>query len=761
MSNFPVTSNPNSSNLSANTVNAREKLVIGGQQNFAQLYATGGVLNIQASCVSIPGKLIVSGPTELNGPITSGNQVVNVPGDYSSIQSAIDALSGHVVGCKTIKVAKGKYIENLDLTKLSSSVANGDGFIIIGDERRIVGQSYVHNLLCRVPPGTPNNIGTNAQLITLINGLNTVQVLIAGINQVNFEAAGVVEGDTIKIRDNSDVWHNRTVTNVTLNTLTYDGDPVTVGGFKSALSICPNVEILSETPSSFGAHIVSGCSVIFKGIWFNSDVGRGSAFNRYVIYSEGGTVEFKTCLLDNSKAIAQYFILSKNSNVQSKTDSLTIIGGVSFDSTTVKFSFVSIFERFIEGINDCDLEILNCILGKSFIDMWGGFIRGLNNAIVGVPEGLVGQECSGYFAGGQNFIDCSSDGMGTRIPRSLGIRLISSRFTFGGVISNADQGMILRGASSLVNQNDYASGFVNCGVQVLRSAESSYEDRSLNPQSIYPVIADGPMDTNFLVQNLVGETGVELELNPSITSTRPAPPDQIKYASGKSYTLYSGNNQAHSLKLVSSANFTGWIGGKTDLSLDPLQSTMGSNIVTVTHNAHTLANGDTVFIQLATAFNGILVSALNRTHIISNVTPNTYDITLTTNATATGSGGGANVDAYTEGSGPGNRLIVTSVTSGFITSDQLLTGMGITSGTTILSNLYFPTPALGGVGVYVVSETQDVTSTSIVSNADPVFIGGGSGNIATFAPGVGNYLKFVVVAPQQVLVTDLLNVSFM
>jgi len=59
MSNFPVTNNTNSSNFSAKTLNAREKLTIGSQRGFSQLTALGGNLNIQAGCVSIPGNLMV------------------------------------------------------------------------------------------------------------------------------------------------------------------------------------------------------------------------------------------------------------------------------------------------------------------------------------------------------------------------------------------------------------------------------------------------------------------------------------------------------------------------------------------------------------------------------------------------------------------------------------------------------------------------------------------------------------------------------
>jgi len=40
------------------------------------------------------------------------------------------------------------------------------------------------------------------------------------------------------------------------------------------------------------------------------------------------------------------------------------------------------------------------------------------------------------------------------------------------------------------------------------------------------------------------------------------------------------------------------------------------------------------------------------------------------------------------------------------------------------------------------------------------FIGGGSGIVANFAAGIGNYIRFVVVSTTQVLVTDSQGVTF-
>jgi hypothetical protein len=79
------------------------------------------------------------------------------------------------------------------------------------------------------------------------------------------------------------------------------------------------------------------------------------------------------------------------------------------------------------------------------------------------------------------------------------------------------------------------------------------------------------------------------------------------------------------------------------LANDPFATTLGSTTVTITDTAHILQSGDAVKITGSTAVNGIPAIELNTEFSIGNVTTNTYDITVSTNATSTGSGGGASV----------------------------------------------------------------------------------------------------------------------
>lgn len=69
-----------------------------------------------------------------------------------------------------------------------------------------------------------------------------------------------------------------------------------------------------------------------------------------------------------------------------------------------------------------------------------------------------------------------------------------------------------------------------------------------------------------------------------------------------------------------------------------LNTTLGSNQITVTLNSHGALDGDYVLIQnVSTAVGGIPAAEINTNHLISNVTPNTFTITTTTSASSAAS----------------------------------------------------------------------------------------------------------------------------
>ena len=88
------------------------------------------------------------------------------------------------------------------------------------------------------------------------------------------------------------------------------------------------------------------------------------------------------------------------------------------------------------------------------------------------------------------------------------------------------------------------------------------------------------------------------------------------------------------------------------LGSNPLATTSGSSNITVTQNAHGMANGTSIVLSGATAVGGVSAAILNNSYVISGVTTNTYVITLPSSytATATTSGGGTAITVL-EGSG--------------------------------------------------------------------------------------------------------------
>tara|TARA_B100000575_G_scaffold270238_1_gene250577 strand:+ start:1 stop:2262 length:2262 start_codon:yes stop_codon:yes gene_type:complete len=81
---------------------------------------------------------------------------------------------------------------------------------------------------------------------------------------------------------------------------------------------------------------------------------------------------------------------------------------------------------------------------------------------------------------------------------------------------------------------------------------------------------------------------------------------------------------------------------------NPLATVSGTKVITVTHPNHGMySTGDKVIISgVSAAVNGIPAAEINTTHTIGNITHDSYTITVaSTNATATGAGGGLTVKA--------------------------------------------------------------------------------------------------------------------
>jgi hypothetical protein len=73
---------------------------------------------------------------------------------------------------------------------------------------------------------------------------------------------------------------------------------------------------------------------------------------------------------------------------------------------------------------------------------------------------------------------------------------------------------------------------------------------------------------------------------------------------------------------------------------DPFTTSNTSNVVTVTHTAHNLSNGQAVIFANATATGGISAPLLNTLFYVTTVNANAYTVTVQVNANASVSGGG-------------------------------------------------------------------------------------------------------------------------
>lgn len=100
---------------------------------------------------------------------------------------------------------------------------------------------------------------------------------------------------------------------------------------------------------------------------------------------------------------------------------------------------------------------------------------------------------------------------------------------------------------------------------------------------------------------------------------------------------------------------------------NPLATTNASAVVRVTHASHGFISGHNVTLAGLAATNNIPAVELNATHNVTVVTADTYDITVSTNANADGSGGGTS-GTYTHN----NRNITGNIINGAYFQDRIV-----------------------------------------------------------------------------------------
>lgn len=80
-----------------------------------------------------------------------------------------------------------------------------------------------------------------------------------------------------------------------------------------------------------------------------------------------------------------------------------------------------------------------------------------------------------------------------------------------------------------------------------------------------------------------------------------------------------------------------------NLAIDPVFTTIGTNLVTISQPGHSFSVGELVTITNSTNVGGISAEVINQEHIIKSITGDTYTFQVTQVATSTTNGGGGNV----------------------------------------------------------------------------------------------------------------------
>jgi len=165
--------------------------------------------------------------------VIDANETYNVPSDTATIAVALGKFEKKLlVANGKISVAAGTYSGPHTLKDILTS---DSGFLTIeGDTRDIVGFGFVHG---SNPTLTPANGGSG--VITLSNVGNDITVARATTNP-DFDAAGIVSGDTVWIAGDNGITGVYTVSSALNNVITLTGAAPTIGGNGSVIVVIPN-----------------------------------------------------------------------------------------------------------------------------------------------------------------------------------------------------------------------------------------------------------------------------------------------------------------------------------------------------------------------------------------------------------------------------------------------------------------------------------------------------------------------------------------
>lgn len=407
------------------------------------------------------------------GTLTSITKTVGSGKQYSTIQSAIDSLKGHlVIGSVTIAVDAGTYSENLTSRYIEG---NNSDFVLQGDTRAVAGAGYVQGATNRYNP-IDSNFGA-AGAVTLSASGSVITVAVAGGNP-NFTNLGLVQNDHILACNTSGTVSDLTISSVSTNTITvFNGAPA-MGGSTGASSIvfCPD-RIIAGQAGAAALSVYSSVGVY--GFWFKPDASQN-----------GITVSF-----NNSAWI-------KNIVVQGGQNGAVAGAGARIQkvsNTTIGGAFVSCAGAGAVASTGGALNLPYCTMVKCTGDavdaLNGGFLIANNSQAIRCANGFVGSSNSSLqaqssfagYMGGYGYL--SNFGSSLDVYGSFAFNSVN------GFSSNYNSTMYADTASA---KNNATAGYVASRMGYI-SAASTNANNSANGANYNPATSDTVGNINSII----------------------------------------------------------------------------------------------------------------------------------------------------------------------------------------------------------------------------------------------------------------------
>ena len=510
---------------------------------------------------------------------------LTVPSEcYPTIQSAVDYFNGRDAMHGTIIVTpgggsgpNGAYVESVTVNKWVSSRDNftGQGFKIVGDNRNIMGTTFLQNGVHTNQIPVPG-FGTDAANITLSNALNVITITLSAGPAINFAQAGVVVGDKIKIRSNTGAWTLATVISLAGNTLTHNGGTIAVGTIGSAVILVPNTELVGAVAGQ-PAFAVEKASINLVGFWINSDVTHGAVNGQRdnIFIYDGASCGLECCLFDGQTGNLTYgnataydhssFVLSRNNDIAFGGDSGIVMP-------------ITVIGEGILGGGYLITDVSASIGGTITVFDAPAFISQNSEALVWTGQSI-GSPLGGFAISDVSFLFLgtyrafqSLRGVQSTRESAIHLGLLGGAIIDGGVIGTSNVGILVLDNANVTLQGGPINisnvrvginaarngtvavvvpaavpvfGAIGAGGTVSTTVTSTYDNTRNIPGNVFNNIVSPPfgLEDPYINQIITAAAPINITLNPGATTIAAT---AFKYI-GKTYTITSKNTAAHTV----------------------------------------------------------------------------------------------------------------------------------------------------------------------------------------------------------------------